>query len=62
MLPVTTLSAGHIIEIDESAFGKRNYHRGIQKVGKWVLDGYCKTTGECFLLQNYWRVFPGGES
>ena len=42
---------GHIIEIDESKFGKRKYNRGRRVVGKWVLGGYCRTTGECFLVE-----------
>ena len=31
---------GHIIEIDESKFGKRKYNRGRRVMGKWVLGGY----------------------
>ena len=42
---------GHIIEIDESKFGKRKYNRGRRVVGKWVLGGYCRTTNECFLVE-----------
>ncbi|KAL5272332.1 hypothetical protein ACHWQZ_G000525 [Mnemiopsis leidyi] len=42
---------GHIIEIDESKFGRRKYNRGRRVVGKWILGGYCRTTGECFLTE-----------
>ena len=42
---------GHIIEIDESKFGKRKYNRGRRVVGKWILGGYCQTTGDCFLVE-----------
>ena len=41
---------GHIIEIDESKFGKRKYNRGRRVMGKWVLGGYCRTSGDCFLV------------
>ena len=42
---------GHVIEIDESKFGKRKYHVGRRVLGKWILGGYCRTTGECFLVE-----------
>ena len=42
---------GHIIEIDMSKFGKLKYNRGRRVFGKWVLGGYCRTTGECFLVE-----------
>ena len=42
---------GHIIEIDESKFGKRKYNRGRRVVGKWILGGFCRTADECFLVE-----------
>ena len=31
---------GHIVEIDESKFGKRKYHRGKRVDGVWVFGGF----------------------
>ena len=31
---------GVIVEIDESKFGKRKYHRGHRVVGTWVIGGF----------------------
>ena len=45
---------GKIVEIDESKFVKRKYHRGKAKKCKdWVLGGICRETGECFM-----RIVP----
>ena len=42
---------GTIVEIDESKFVKRKYHRGKAKVcEEWVLGGVCRETGECFMV------------
>ena len=41
---------GHLIEINESKFGKREFNRD-RRVGKWVLGGFCRTTDECFLVE-----------
>ena len=37
-------SPGIIVEIDESKFGKRKYHRGHQVEGVWVVGGVERTT------------------
>ena len=41
---------GHIVEIDESLFGKRKYNRGHGVHGAWVFGGVDRTTGEVFAL------------
>ena len=40
---------GHTVEIDESLFGHRKYHRGRMVPGQWVLGGIDRVTGECFM-------------
>ena len=39
---------GHIVEIDESEFGKRKYHRGRSVDGVGVFRGIDQETNECF--------------
>ena len=39
---------GHIVEIDESKFGKQKFRRGRPVNGKWVLGGIDWDTGETF--------------
>lgn len=39
------------VEIDESKFGKRKFHRGRVVEGHWVFGGTERTTGECFLVE-----------
>jgi len=41
---------GHIVEIDESKFGRRKYHRGHKVEGQWVFGGYERETGKCFMI------------
>ncbi|XP_022160096.1 uncharacterized protein LOC111026349 [Myzus persicae] len=41
---------GHTVEIDESKFGKRKYHRGHRVEGQWVFGGYERETGNCFMV------------
>ena len=41
---------GKIVEIYESKFGKRKYHRGHHIEGQWVLDGVERDTGACFMV------------
>ena len=41
---------GCIVEIDESKFVKRKYHKGkARKCEDWILGGICRETGECFM-------------
>ena len=39
---------GHIVEIDESKFGKRKFHKGRRVDGCWVLGGIDRETKETF--------------
>lgn len=41
---------GHIVEIDESKFGRRKHHRGHSVEGQWVFGGYERETGRCFMV------------
>ena len=41
---------GKIVEIDESKFGKRKYHRGHHVEGQWVFGGYERGTGRTFMV------------
>lgn len=45
---------GRTVEIDESKFGKRKFHRGHQVDGQWVFGGIERETGRVFL-----EVVPG---
>lgn len=38
------------VEIDESKFGKRKYHRGHYVEGQWVFGGIERGTNRCFLI------------
>ena len=42
---------GHIIEIDESKFGKRKFHRGKRVDGVWVFGSIDRETKEFFFNQ-----------
>jgi transposase-like protein len=39
---------GKIVEIDESKFGKRKYHRGKRVEGVWIFGGIERETKRCF--------------
>lgn len=41
---------GKIVEIDESKFGKRKYHRGRRVDGVWVFGGIERGSRKCFLV------------
>jgi len=38
------------VEIDESKFGKRKYHRGHRVEGAWVFGGYERGSGKVFMF------------
>ena len=40
---------GEIVEIDESKFGKRKYHRGHRVEGQWVFGGIQRSNGRVFM-------------
>lgn len=40
-----------IVEIDETKFFHRKYHRGQWREGHWVFGGIERGTGKCFLLE-----------
>ena len=42
---------GQIVEVDESKFGKRKFNRGKRVIGKWVLGGVQRGSGDCFLVE-----------
>ena len=39
------------VEIDESKFGRRKYHRGRDVEGHWVFGGTKRITGQSFLVE-----------
>jgi transposase-like protein len=39
-----------IVEIDESKFGKRKYHRGHRVEGQWVFGGMERGSGKVFMV------------
>jgi hypothetical protein len=41
---------GVVVEIDESKFGRRKYHRGRAVDGQWVFGGYERGTGRVFMV------------
>lgn len=41
---------GKVVEIDESKFGKRKYHRGHRVEGCWVFGGVERESGRAFMI------------
>ena len=41
---------GKTVQIDESKFGKRKYHRGHHVEGQWVFGGIDNESRKCFLV------------
>ena len=41
---------GKIVQIDESKFGKRKYHRGHHVEGQWVFGGIELESRKCFMI------------
>ena len=41
---------GKIVQIDESKFGKRKYHRGHHVEGQWVFGGIEQDSRKCFMV------------
>ena len=41
---------GKVVQIDESKFGKRKYHRGHHVEGQWVFGGIEQDSRKCFLV------------
>jgi hypothetical protein len=41
---------GVVVEIDESKFGKRKYHKGRQVEGQWVFGGIDRESNKCFFV------------
>jgi len=41
---------GKFVQIDESKFGKRKYHRGHHVEGQWVFGGIEQDSRKCFLV------------
>ena len=46
--PIT--GPGEVVEIDESMFGRRKYHRGRQLSGQWVFGGVVRGTKDIFMV------------
>ena len=40
-----------VVEIDETKFFHRKYHRGQWRPGHWVFGGIERGSGKCFLVE-----------
>ena len=40
-----------VVEIDETKFFHRKYHRGLWREGHWVFGGIERGSGRCFLVE-----------
>jgi hypothetical protein len=41
---------GRKVEIDESKYGRRKYHRGHRVEGQWVFGGFERESGNVFMI------------
>ena len=49
--PVQVGGPGKTVEIDESKFGRRKYHRGRYQEGHWVFGGVERGSGDAFMVE-----------
>ena len=49
--PVQIGGPGKVVEIDESKFGRRKYHRGRYQDGHWIFGGVERGSGDAFMVE-----------